>query len=69
LTDTPDNLRILHTEPDDLLAAIEQIRRMLPLYREMAPDIAQTRYANYRAYVEAGFTEDQALTLCRSLVI
>jgi len=69
LTDTPDNLRILHTEPDDLLAAIQQIRRMLPLYREMATDLAQTRYASYCAYVEAGFTEDQALTLCRSLVI
>jgi hypothetical protein len=69
MTDTPDNLRVLSTNHDSLLASIEQFRRMLPLLADLAPQIARTRYSNYRAHIEAGFTEEQALTLCRSLNI
>ena len=68
MNDTPDNLHLLSTNQDALLASVEQLRRMLPLMTEMAPQIAQTRFAIYRAHIEAGFTEDQALELCRSVV-
>jgi hypothetical protein len=68
LNDTPDNLHLLSTNQDALLASVEQLRRMLPLMTEMAPQIARTRYASYKAHIEAGFDEDQALELCRSLV-
>jgi len=68
LTETHDNLRVLNTNPDHLLAAVEQLRRLLPLHIEMAQQVAATRYASYRAHVDAGFTEEQALELCRSLV-
>jgi hypothetical protein len=68
MTDTPDNLRLLSTNQDALLASIEQLRRMLPLLVDLAPLTARTRYAIYQAHIDAGFTEEQALQLCRSLV-
>jgi hypothetical protein len=69
MTDTPDNLHVLSTNQDALLASIEQLRRMLPLLADLAPQTARTRFAIYQAHIEAGFTEEQALTLCRSLVL
>jgi len=69
LTDTPPNLHVLQTAPDELLAAVAQIVKLLPVHIEIARQVAQTRRAVYLAHVEAGFSEEQALSLCRSLTL
>lgn len=68
MTDTTDNLHVLSTNQDALLASIEQLRRMLPILADLAPLTARTRRTIYQAHIDAGFTEEQALELCRSLV-
>lgn len=67
MTDAPNNLHVLHTDPDQMIAHLEQLRRCLPELARIAPEIASARYAFYQAYIEAGFDEQQALELCCSL--
>ena len=62
-----DNLHMLQTEADHLRAYAEQMKRELRTLLDIAQDIAKTRRAYYDAYVEAGFTEAQALILCQKL--
>ncbi len=46
-------------------AMTEEFRRDLPDLMERASLVAKMRRAYFIAYVEAGFTEEQALQLCR----
>jgi hypothetical protein len=52
--------------PDEFRAAIDQFRRKLPEMLEHAQLQAKVRRASYLAYVAEGFTEAQALELCKS---
>lgn len=36
-----------------------------PLWRDRKKMLAQERFGDYRSYVEAGFTESQALYMCQ----
>lgn len=51
---------------DAVKASVEESRRNLPAMLEHAKTMAQLRRAYYLAYVEEGFTEAQALELCKS---
>lgn len=65
--DPPDNLTLLRTQADEVLAVSEQIKRELDAMTGMARNVAKARRALYDAYVEEGFTEAQALILCQKL--
>lgn len=43
--------------------ALEEQRT--PMWRDRKKVLAQEAFGNYRAYVEAGFTDSQALWLCQ----
>ncbi len=48
-------------------AAMEQLKRNMPELIKVLPVIAELRMKNYLAHLEKGFTEDQALELCKFL--
>ena len=48
-------------------AAVEQLKRNMPELIKVLPVIAELRMKNYLAHLEKGFTEDQALELCKFL--
>ncbi len=50
---------------DDMRAAVDSLRRMLPAILENAVLIAQLRRANYDALIAEGFTPEQSLVLCQ----
>ena len=50
---------------DDMRAAVDGLRRMIPALLENAKLIAQIRRANYDALIAEGFTPDQAIILCQ----
>ena len=52
-------------QPDELMASVEALRRAAPALMQCAPIIAKIRRAHFVALVAEGFTEDQALDLCR----
>lgn len=53
---------------DDLLGALEALRRELPKLIEHAAIIAQFRRAYFLALVKEGFSEQQALALCSTSI-
>ena len=57
------------TGRDDLKGAIEAMRRSLVDLPELMKLIAQQRKISYKAHIEAGFSPDQALELCKSMQI
>lgn len=63
-----DNIKeIPNTERDQLLAGLAQLSRVWSAIVERADEIAAARKAMFDAYVRQGFTESQALDLCRGL--
>lgn len=56
-------------QPDDLRAACEALKRSLPVYTEYMVEIAKIRRASYEAHLAEGFTESQALELCKSMML
>lgn len=57
------------TKPDEVQAAIESMRRALPVYLELAAINAKVRSAHYKAYLAEGFSEEQALILCQRITL
>jgi hypothetical protein len=51
-------------ERDKVAAEIEAFKRNLPVMLERVALLAKYRHAAFKAYIDAGFTEDQALRLC-----
>ena len=48
---------------------LEQLKENMPsddFINAMFDRLAKTRWKSYNAYIKAGFSEDQALTLCQS---
>ncbi|MEO9297579.1 hypothetical protein [Devosia alba] len=67
MTDGP---RVVPMQPkDDMKAASDMLRRMAPELMENAKTIARIRRASYLAHVAEGFTEAQALELCKSMAM
>jgi hypothetical protein len=62
-----DNIRLLNTDPDEMIAQVEQMRRWFVEIRRLSEEVATTRFAFYQAHLAAGFDETQALDLCRTL--
>jgi hypothetical protein len=66
-----DNLTLISSKAkgDDLMASIGLLKRDLPALIEHTKLIARLRKESYDAHIENGFTEEQALKLCSSLLI
>lgn len=65
-----DKIRILDLgDKNEMRAALEQLKRSLPVWKEQAAVIAEIRKASYDAHIEQGFTPDQALELCKSMLL
>jgi hypothetical protein len=62
------NVVDLNTPTSKLAVLIEQMRRDLPFLLESQVLSAQVTRAKYEALVAAGFTEQQALQLCKDAV-
>lgn len=54
-----------NVERDKLIAAVEQLKRTMPVMIEYAVLNAQLKRAQYLEFVKAGFNEAQALELCK----
>lgn len=56
-------------DKDEMRAALEQMKRSLPVYKEHAGILAKIRKASYDAHIAEGFTPAQALELCKSMML
>lgn len=60
-----DNLTLLTGPVDKQRAALEEMKRNLPVHIEFLKITAEMIRAKYLALVSQGFTEAQALELCK----
>lgn len=58
-------VELLDTNQDEMQANIDRARRNLDAMIDMARLVATLRYESYRAHIDAGFTPEQALDLCK----
>lgn len=56
-------------EQNDLRASVETLKRQKQEMMEMGVVLAEIRKAHYDAYLEQGFSESQALELCKHLTM
>lgn len=56
-----------HAKPDELLAAVAQLRDRLPGMLEYQRIMAKVKREAFVAYLEAGFTDAQALDLVKEI--
>ena len=54
---------------DEMQAGVEAIKRNLASYIEMTETLAKIRRASYNAHIKEGFTPEEALVLCQSLLL
>jgi hypothetical protein len=54
---------------NEMLAIIEKLKRNLPEIKEQVELIAEIRKANFDAHIKHGFTPEQALELCKTMLI
>lgn len=64
-----DKIVGLDTAPDELKGSIEKLRRILPDLIEHTKLVAKVKRAAYAAYIEEGFTPQEALELCKGSVM
>lgn len=66
---TDSKIHPLPGQKNESRAAVEALKRNLSDLKEHARLVAEIRRAGYDAYLEQGFSEDQALELCKTLQI
>lgn len=64
-----DKLTVIGGDKNEMRAALEQMKRSLPIYREHAVTLAKIRKASFDAHIAEGFTPAQALELCKSMML
>ena len=52
-------------KPDELRELLRKLKEEMPVQLEITAELAKLTRAKYEAYVNAGFTEQQALYLCQ----
>ena len=57
------------TPPDEMRGMLENLKRTLPIWKEQAAVLAEIRKASYDAHIAQGFTPEQAIDLCRSMLL
>lgn len=63
-----DKIKLLNTNnKNEMRAELEKMKRDLPEFIEYTSVLAKIRKASFDALVEQGFTEPQALELCKSM--
>ena len=67
VADNDDGPKVVEMQPcNELAGAAEAMKRALPVLLQHMPLQAKMRRAAFQAYIAEGFTEAQALELCRS---
>ena len=54
------------THPDEMAAAVDKLRRAQPMIIEYVAILAKMKWAAFEAYKKEGFTDAQALELCKT---
>ena len=63
-----DNITVMpNTEWNKIAAELAEFKRIMPLVNEHQMLIAKLRMSAYRSYIGEGFTEIQALELCKDM--
>ncbi len=62
-----DTIKAVDFEKDDVLAGLELLRRNIEVMIEYSQLKARIRRQSFLAYVKEGFTEEQALELCKEI--
>ena len=53
---------------DEISGALDSLKRNLDSVIELNAIKAQIRWANYKCLIDAGFSEEQALGLCKDII-
>jgi methyltransferase-like protein len=63
-----DHMKNIETESEKMAPIVKHLMENLnrPVYLELMLAVALERMVKYRAHIKAGFTEDQALELCKA---
>jgi len=51
---------------DAISAAIKEMSREMPSFVKAQKALAELRMNSYKAHIEAGFTDEQAIELCKN---
>ena len=62
-----DNIKAVDFEKDDMQVALEMLKRNLEVIGEYSKVKAKIRRQSFLAHVQQGFTEEQALELCKEI--
>lgn len=68
MSDGP-NIVGLPSKPDEIMAAVEYLKRSEAAFVEMAALMARIRRAHFLAYKDAGFSDAEALVLCQKATL
>ena len=60
-------IKAVSFEKDDMQGALEMLKRNLEVIAEYSQVKAEIRRKSFLAHVQQGFTEEQALELCKEL--
>jgi hypothetical protein len=61
----PNVTAVPNIEQDKLRASVESVKRNIDILIEQQQLVAKVRFASFKAHIEAGFSPEQALQLCR----
>lgn len=57
----------IETKPNEVRAALEEMKRGMDDQIKIIKLLAELRRAKYQAHIDQGFSEDQALELCKTI--